>query len=301
MTSPSAEELAFYAQPAPMTALGEHEAACAELPTDVAGLCGAVQGLLMHPFHAHRYGIALRPETEQELQNRSVREMLSSVRALDDRPLGEPRPPERRAAGNCRHFATLLTGLLRARGVPARARCGFGAYFTPERYEDHWICECWSAEQGRWVLADPQIDAIQREGMGIRPDTLDLGREDFWVAGQAWQRCREGQNDPLHFGIMNMWGLWFIRGNLLRDLASLRKIELLPWDDWGLASAEETELDEESWALLDEAAAACGAVPPDWTHLADLAQHEGLRVPREIFTFRPTPHSVDLGELVCSA
>ena len=30
-----------------------------------------------------------------------------------------------------------------------------------------------------------------------------------------------------------MYGYWFIAGNLVRDLAALNKVELLPWDDWG--------------------------------------------------------------------
>jgi hypothetical protein len=33
----------------------------------------------------------------------------------------------------------LTVALLRAAGVPARARCGFGAYFRPGWLEDHWI------------------------------------------------------------------------------------------------------------------------------------------------------------------
>ena len=38
----------------------------------------------------------------------------------------------------------------------------------------------------------------------------------------------------LIFGIFDMHGMWFIAGNLVRDLLSLNKIELLPWDGWGL-------------------------------------------------------------------
>ena len=40
---------------------------------------------------------------------------------------GPKSDPERRFVGNCRHFTVLLCAFLRARGVPARARCGFGA------------------------------------------------------------------------------------------------------------------------------------------------------------------------------
>jgi hypothetical protein len=46
--------------------------------------------------------------------------------------------------------------------------------------------------------------------------------------------CRTGEEDPERFGIFDMHGLWFVGGNVVRDLLSLRKVELLPWDGWGL-------------------------------------------------------------------
>ncbi|WP_269803231.1 transglutaminase domain-containing protein [Streptomyces sp. Go-475] len=50
-----------------------------------------------------------------------------------------PRPPEHRVVGTCRHFAILACAFLRARGIPARARCGFGTYCAEGRGLDHWI------------------------------------------------------------------------------------------------------------------------------------------------------------------
>jgi hypothetical protein len=32
--------------------------------------------------------------------------------------------------------------------------------------------------------------------------------------------CRSGQPDPDTFGIFDMHGLWFVRGNFVRDVAS---------------------------------------------------------------------------------
>jgi hypothetical protein len=32
---------------------------------------------------------------------------------------------------------------------------------------------------------------------------------------------------------MDMYGLWFIAGNVLRDFAALNNMEMLPWDVWG--------------------------------------------------------------------
>lgn len=56
-------------------------------------------------------------------------------------PLTQPRAPEQRVAGNCRHFSVLAVSMFRAQGVPARARCGFGGYFGTNTFEDHRVCE----------------------------------------------------------------------------------------------------------------------------------------------------------------
>jgi hypothetical protein len=294
-------QLDWYAHPAPMTALGPHAGAAGapDDPADPASLAARIQGWLIHPFHAHRYGIHPDAEAERQLQNRSARDVLSELRAIDPAPFDEPRVPAKRTFGNCRHFATLLTALLRERGVPARSRCGFGAYFpTPGKYEDHWVTELWNEDEGRWQLADAQIDAVQREGMGIRVDTLDLDREEFWVAGQAWLRCRSGEEKPEDFGILDMWGLWFVRDNLLRDLAALCKVELLPWDAWGQMGTEIDDLDANELALLDRVAELTTAEVPDVAAIRRLYEgDDSLRVPRTILSFRPEPAPVEIGDL----
>jgi hypothetical protein len=290
----------FYSTHAPMSDLGEFASVADS--DDVRDLVARVQGIVMHPFHAQRYGLTVPPEAEQQLQNRSVQQVLRNALAIDSRPLTEPRPPEKRTYGNCRHFATLLTSLLRERGIPARSRCGFGAYFPPVdgpgKKVDHWVTEMWDADAGRWRLVDPQIDDVQRKEMNITIDTLDLGREDFWVAGQAWQRCREDAEQPEDFGILDMWGWWFIRDNLLRDLASLNKVELLPWDAWGQMGVEIDDLSDEQQALCDHVAALTTAPQLDVDAIHKLyREDESLRVPETILSFRPQPGPVEIGEL----
>jgi hypothetical protein len=95
--------------------------------------------------------------------------------------------------------------------------------------------EYWKADANRCVLVDPQFDDIWRVPLYIDHDILDVPRDRFWVAADAWQRCRSGQADPDKFGIslVDLHGLWFIAGNLIRDLAALNKVEMLPWDAWG--------------------------------------------------------------------
>ena len=149
--------------------------------------------------------------------------MLDRILALDPRPLSDPRPPERRFVGNCRHFTVLLCAFLRAHGASARARCGFGAYFEPAEFVDHWVGEVWDEARGSWRLVDAQLDAPQRESHRIIFDPLDVPRTQFLVGGDAWQRCRQGSADPQRFGILDMHGLWFVLQNLVRDLAARRQ------------------------------------------------------------------------------
>jgi hypothetical protein len=182
----------------------------------------------------------------------------------------------------CRHFSLLLAAILRAQGVPARARCGFGAYFMAGRFEDHWVCEYWHAEQRRWILVDAQIDALHRETLAMDFDPLDVPRDRFVIAGDAWTLSRSGESDPARFGFspIGMSGLWFIAGNVLRDVAALNNMEMLPWDVWGAMPGPDEPLRQDTLALFDRLAALTCA--PDAGFAALRALYEGderLRVP----------------------
>ena len=193
MTSPEAIR-AFYAERAPMTALPE---GLEETPRDVAAVFALVQGVTMHPFWAGAYGETLTPEREAQTHARSAGEMLRIVRELDGRPLDVARPPAREFTGNCRHHSVLASALLRRHGVPARARCGFGLYFDATAV-DHWVVEYWDDAADAWKLGDAQLDAVQRAALKLPFDPLDVPREKFLVAGEAWAfSLRAGRRDPL--------------------------------------------------------------------------------------------------------
>ncbi|HEX3489875.1 MAG TPA: transglutaminase-like domain-containing protein [Streptosporangiaceae bacterium] len=225
----------FYSHPARFTEPGNHADALASLPADPAALAEVVHGLILHEHMAGMYGFEMADERRASVHIRPVSRLLDQITGEDDRPLDVPREPSARVPGNCRHFTVLTVAALRAHGVPARARCGFGGYFGTGWYEDHWVCEYWNATQGRWILADAQIDDVQRKVFGLTMDVYDLSRDAFVVAGDAWLRCRAGLADPGKFGLsaMNEAGYWWIAANLLRDVAALNNTEMLPWDIWG--------------------------------------------------------------------
>ncbi len=250
MTDP----LGYYASHGPISDPGQYSSTFDGLPTDVPGLCEVVQGLLVHPYWAPVYGWTIAKEREEDLQLRLISLILGRILELDGQPLTATRSPETRFVGNCRDYT--LCSILRHQGVPARARCGFGAYFLRGRYEDHWVCEYWDGAEERWKLVDAQLDARQREVLRLVFDPCDVPRDRFIVAGKAWQMCREGEADPEAFGLtaVNEHGLWWVRQNLVRDLAALNKMEMLPWDGWGLAEDLDNSLPPDQERLLDRVA-----------------------------------------------
>jgi hypothetical protein len=225
------EDIGFYATPGPMTVLDGYDAALAGMPTDPAGIAATVQGTVIHTFWAQSYGFEVPLERAEEVQTRSAARMVDRIRELDGRPLVERREAAHRFVGNCRHFSTLTVALLRRAGVPSRARCGFANYFEPGKWVDHWVVEYWDG--GQWVTLDAQIDDLQRRATRMTADPGDLPGYMFLPGGAAWLRCEAGEEDGDRFGILDMWGQWFIVGNVARDLASLNKVEMLPWDSWG--------------------------------------------------------------------
>jgi len=72
-------------------------------------------------------------------------------------------------------------------------------------------------------------------------------------------------------------GAWWIAGNLMRDAAALLRIELLPWDEWGVMPAAGSAIPRESAELFDRLAAA--TVGPDAARVAEVMAEPGLRVP----------------------
>jgi hypothetical protein len=287
MTATTPAPLEYYAAPGWMTDVRQHAALLQSLPGDIPALCRVVQGNLLHVFWAERYGVLLSDERKQEVNIRRASTMLARIQAVDDRSLTVPRPPEKRLVGNCRDFSVLCCALLRYQGIPARPRCGFGTYFEKNEYTDHWICEYWNAEQGHWIGVDAQIDEKQSKTLAITFDPQDVPDDRFWRGGKAWQACRAGKADPKTFGIFDMHGLWFIRGNLLRDMAALNKMELLPWDGWGLIEYDDQALSADDLALLDHVAALTLADDSAFNDVRTLYENEPrLKVPAMITTFR---------------
>ena len=272
---------AFYAQPGPMTSAGAHDLSC--VPKNPADLARMLHGLVIHEFMAPAYGVTVSAERANESHIRHVDQMLDRIFELDPSPLTVARPPEQRLVGVCHHFSLLFVAMMREHGMPVRYRQGFGTYFNRPYAEEHVVAEYWNADESRWILVDPQLDAIWRQRLAFDFDPLDVPRDRFIVAGDAWQRCRAGRADPAHFGIFrgNLRGLWFIAGEMVRDVSALNAVELLPWDVWGAMPPPSEPLDARL-PYFDQL-----AVLTLSDSLADLRSRfetdAGLRVPPTVF------------------
>jgi transglutaminase superfamily protein len=239
-----------FASPGPLTSLAGVDArVLADLPGDPVSLCRVASGLVIQPHDASAAGVAEARLDEKQI--RPASRIVSALLAQHDAPLTSPRKPTARVVGTCRHFAVLSTALLRHRGIPARARCGFATYFQPGQGLDHWVTEYRDGD--RWVRIDSEALPLP---VLERPDDLRPG--EFLTGGEAWAAHRAGEIDAATFGVWGTenFGPAEIRGNAIRDLASLNKLETLPWDEWGRMEASykgETGADYDE--LMDRIAA----------------------------------------------
>jgi len=279
-------DLTYFTQYGKMTQPGPYASLYTDLPSDVPSLVRVVQGLMVHVFWGERYGLNLSEDRKAEVQLRSMERRLSCTLELDSAPLTSPRLNEKKTVGNCRDFSLTLASMLQSKGIPARPRCGFGAYFMPNHYEDHWVCEYWNEAEQRWVLVDAQLDELQRGVLKTSFDTLDVPRDQFIVGGAAWKMCRSGQADPDQFGIFDMHGMDFVKGDFIRDVAALNKVELLPWDCWGMILTEYTTLPPDDLSMLDRLADLTSVDVPDFAPVHQLYESDPrLRVGESIQSY----------------
>ncbi|RKF18127.1 transglutaminase domain-containing protein [Alginatibacterium sediminis] len=229
-------ETQYYQQISEYTDPIHHRSLIQTLPNDIEQLCGFVQNLLVHAYWLGKYDVEVEDSVKHsEMQTRYAKDILNLAASKSALPINKKRIPSERVVSICRDFSLILCAVLRTKGVAARTRCGFATYLTPELFEDHWICEYWDQGQSRWIRVDAQLDSTHLQELNIDFNPCDVPESRFLYAGDAWQLCRNEKASPAKFGILSLNGLPFIKGNLIRDLFSLNKIELLAWDTgWGI-------------------------------------------------------------------
>lgn len=247
MTRP--ENLPFFRQHGVFTDPGARRSMLSGLGQDPAALCALVQKMLIHDhFAGMLYDNPPRNLASASRETLPISARLAQLAVRKEKDGLPDLPTDKRLVGTCRDFALMLCAMLRQNGVPARLRCGFANYLGGESYEDHWLCEYWMEDEGRWAKADAQLDEAHRKHLKVDFDIADVPEYRFIVGRRAWELARTDAMNPDWFGHGEDRGLWFIRVNLARDLMALCKHEVSPWDDWRKMSEAERALDETSLA-----------------------------------------------------
>ena len=229
------DERAYYVSHSKISDPGDRARLLDAMPSDPARLVSVVSSLVLHRGFVEPLGITPPPGSDDDVESRTIPRILERILSRDAAPLDVVRPPERRFIGICRDYTMLACAVLRHHGVPARARVGFAGYFTPDFFEDHWVCEYYA--DGRWRLLDPELSARVRHYFKVTFPPTDVPRDGFLTAGDAWLRVRRGEIDPARCGVsaIGVAGAWFVAASVVRDLAALNKREMLEWDYWGIA------------------------------------------------------------------
>jgi hypothetical protein len=288
------DELEFYRQQSEISSPGRFNALFDGLPTDVSELCQVIQNLLIHQFwilDEKNYGITAETlkssgrNLNDEINLRSVEEILEFIMELDNSPLTAPREVDRRVVGNCRDYSVMLVSMLRRQGVPARVRSGVARYFyaSGEDLEDHFVCEFWNESKNSWQRTDAQIDQVQLKALQLKMDMTDLPENQFLDAGESYEELKSGRVKPERIGIFEFKGWKYVNYKLVSDLACVNNVEVLPWEGWGMCGRiSEGELSEEDEALLQEIAinlTALRADPNQYGEAKKLFAHPDLQMP----------------------
>jgi len=250
----------YFTHQGEFTNLGIYKDEISSINNDVHVLTQIIQGILMHDGFYKHYGLK-----HQSGLFHYMEDLLGEVKRIDSNPIIVPRSSEKQVQVCCRDYAVLLTSFLREKQIPARARCGFAHFDEKDKnWYDHWFCEYWSDKDNTWKKVDAQLNPHVRQVWNIKFDPYDAPKKLYKFSGELWIAWRENLVDASRFIIDNLNGSWLIRANLLRDFASLNKIEIEPhmmrinlglnWNSWRLLSAKDSDLSKKDWELLDKIA-----------------------------------------------
>jgi len=108
----------------------------------------------------------------------------------------------------CVHYAVTFVSCCQATGIPARCAVLMG---TLDGSDGHFVAEVWSEEHAKWIMVDPNLDAILwKDGVPLSVTEIqqagsDLSKLVEWGSGSEYQRRNPAIVD-------------FIRDNFLRGV-----------------------------------------------------------------------------------
>ena len=260
------DNLSYYTNHSPITDPGQYTYLYDGLPDEPGELFPVINGVLLHRYSADRHKMQLTRQQRREQRLRMMKERLAYMMKYDPAPLTTPRDTKDMQIGWCRDFAVFLVSILRHKGIPARMRVGFEAYFAGRTFNgDHWVTEYWDQSQSKWRMADSDVGGMDPEFLEeqaktkLKPgiDLTDIRQdEEFSVAGRIWNLARAGEVKAEYYRANKTWKGWpVLRGNLLHDFQALNHLELGLFDYWDdLHRKPINELTAKEYTLLDKIA-----------------------------------------------
>ncbi len=225
--------LIYYIEQSKYSSPGKYSNYFDNLPELIKEISEIVHGLIVHQEDTEEFYKFKIPDNKKLQPNtRYIENILETIIANDNRPLSIKRKPQDRFIGTCRDFALLTCSILRHKKIPARVRCGFADYFHDDWYSDHWVCEYFDKKDSKWKLVDSELGQGEKQKYKIDFEITNIPRDRFIVAGKAWLMALRNKINPDILGVkeIKVKGYWFIKADVVRDLAALNRIELLPWD-----------------------------------------------------------------------
>lgn len=265
--------LDFYRNTSLFTDLGFYTTFAKNLPNDVETLCSLLRNQIIHPFD-------LKDEEERKNPNSFYGDMTKISRTSliyendlfptaiamiaellrRDSNFTIERKIDDKIHVCCRETSILLTAILKAKNIPARARCGFtNAVSEIDGAGDHWIVEYYNEAYKRWVLVDPTMfyDQETLDYFEIDYSLIDIPRDKFIFAADAYLGLRNGKyktEDIYCFSNPKTFGITAAIDELFYDFHSLMNNEILFCQSPKYLKDNNYELTYDEYVKLDELA-----------------------------------------------
>ncbi len=155
----------------------------------------------------------------------------------------------------CRGQAILLASILKAKGIPTRARSGFAEYIHYDGiHYDHWITEYFDEKENRWRLVDADEHCPDHE-MGFNLN--DIPYDKFVFGANAYLGVRQNKYKPetiLYSSDPPTLGLKASIRGLFYDFHALMNDEIIFLHMPKYIQDKNFELSEEEYKELDNLA-----------------------------------------------
>ena len=190
--------------------------------------------------------------------------MVAELFRLDPRGFVPDRKISDKLVITCRYAAVLMNAVVKAKGIPCRARAGYYNYWPDMKdHGDHWINEMWCEKSGRWIAFDAGRFFGFEEKYGY--SQYDIPHDKFAWAAEVWLGIRRGELDGQAYNYWDSRGVKRGRHVAVRqlfyDFHSLMNNETpyfcMPKYVYGdkridrLTNAELSELDRLAELMLD--------------------------------------------------